>query len=216
MRIMLLGSALVGLAACNRQADESERPAARQFEPTAPLHAAIPVSGKSMLPTMPEETHLTRIDIAAPYSTLARGDIVLFWDYHRAGFTLHRIVERQGNAWIVQGDNPATNARVDRPFLVPENYLGRYEGEWFDTLAPTTPAQQPVDQSVVDALGYGDLVLCRAAGDQAGSPYRVIARGDGHWWAKPTTSASDAPTALTKISPANYIGRVDLARAPTP
>jgi hypothetical protein len=105
-------------AGCSRKPDT-------QFEPTKPLVVWIPHTGQSMLPTLPE-TGVAPIDIAYPFSRLVTGDIVLFWDYRREGFTLHRIVARQGRAFIVRGDNPITNREVDAPFLVRENFIGKY------------------------------------------------------------------------------------------
>jgi hypothetical protein len=116
--LALMFVVVLGLGGCNRKPDT-------QFEPTKPLVVLVTHAGESMLPTLPT-IGVAQIDIAYPFSRLATGDIVLFWDYVREGFTLHRIVARQGGAFIVQGDNPATNREADAPFLVRENYLGKY------------------------------------------------------------------------------------------
>jgi signal peptidase I len=99
-----------------------------QFEPTMPLVVMVAVSGESMLPALPA-WHLAPIDIAARYDRLAVGDVVLFWDYRRQGFTLHRLVARQGPWWIAQGDNPETNPVVDPPFVTRANFIGRFVGQ---------------------------------------------------------------------------------------
>ena len=99
-----------------------------EFAPAQPLIVHVASGGESMRPTLPA-FHLAAVDVAFPYAKLAERDIVLFWDYRRRGFTLHRIVARQGPWWIVQGDNPATNPAEDRPFLSPENFIGKYVGK---------------------------------------------------------------------------------------
>ena len=106
------------LSGCGRQDDA-------QFAPTKPLVGHFAVRGESMLPTLPT-AHVAQVDVAYPFGQLEVGDIVLFWDYHREGFTLHRIVARQGAWFIVQGDNPTTNPDADRPFLTRANYVGRF------------------------------------------------------------------------------------------
>lgn len=112
---------LFALQGCGRQSDA-------QFEPSLPLVVMIGTGGDSMLPTLPA-WHLAPIDIAASYDRLAVGDIVLFWDYRRQGFTLHRLVAKQGPWWIAQGDNPKTNPVVDPPFVTRANFIGRFVGQ---------------------------------------------------------------------------------------
>jgi signal peptidase I len=116
--LALMCVVVLGLGGCNRKPDT-------QFEPTKPLVGHFAVRGESMLPTLPT-AHVAQIDVAFPFTQLAVGDIVLFWDYVREGFTLHRIVTKQGAWFIVRGDNPATNAEADAPFLVRENFIGKY------------------------------------------------------------------------------------------
>jgi signal peptidase I len=109
---------VVAFGGCSRAPDT-------QFEPKQPLVGHFAVRGESMLPTLPT-AHVAQIDVAYPFAQLAVGDIVLFWDYVRQGFTLHRIVAKQGAWFIVRGDNPVTNAEADAPFLVRENFIGKY------------------------------------------------------------------------------------------
>jgi hypothetical protein len=116
--LALMFVVVLGLGGCSRKLDT-------QFEPTRPLIVPVTHAGESMLPTLPT-VGVARIDVAYPFSRLVTGDIVLFWDYRREGFTLHRIVARQGGAFIVRGENPVTNAEADAPFLVRENFIGKY------------------------------------------------------------------------------------------
>lgn len=82
-----------------------------------------------MLPTLPVD-HFALIDIGFPYTRLEVGDIVIFWDYRRGGYTLHRLVAKQGAFFIARGDNPETNKTADRAFVIPENYIGKFVGKY--------------------------------------------------------------------------------------
>lgn len=108
------------LAGCSRPSAPDSA-----YSPTAPLVVTIWVTGSSMQPTLPDG-HWARIDIGYPYERLAVGDIVLLWDYQRKGWTLHRLIARQGPWWISRGDNPETNLAEDGPFVRWENYRGKY------------------------------------------------------------------------------------------
>lgn len=119
-RFLLLLLSISLLAGCGQRSDE-------QFEPKRPLTVYINARGDSMLPTLPNH-HLALTDVAFPYSKLETGDVVILWDYLREGFTLHRLVSKQGPWFIAKGDNPETNPRVDRPFVTPSNYIGKYVG----------------------------------------------------------------------------------------
>lgn len=114
--LLLLALALGG---CGR----SDKPDT-QFAPTKPLVGVFPVIGASMQPTLPY-AHAARVDVAFPYEQLSERDIVLFWDYRREGYTLHRLVAKQGPWWIARGDNPDTNPEADAPFVTRANYMGR-------------------------------------------------------------------------------------------
>jgi signal peptidase I len=116
--LALMFVVVLGLGGCSQKPDT-------QFEPTKPLVGHFAVRGESMLPTLPT-AHVAQIDVAYPFAQLAVGDIVLFWDYVRQGFTLHRIVAKQGAWFIVRGDNPVTNTEADAPFLTRANYIGRF------------------------------------------------------------------------------------------
>lgn len=73
-----------------------------------------------------------RMDFAFRYDDIAEGDIVMFWDYKRKGYTLHEVVARQGSLWITQGSNPDTNHVADAPFLMRDNYIAKYVGQRLD------------------------------------------------------------------------------------
>lgn len=89
-----------------------------------------------MLPTFPTKA-LIEVE-TVPFSDLRQGDTVIFWDYTRTEPLLihHRLVAKQGGNWIAQGDNPDTNPKADRPWVTPDNYLGRTTGRHTQLLLP--------------------------------------------------------------------------------
>ena len=92
--------------------------------------------GKSMLPTFPEAAFV-EIEIGSRFEDLKVGDTVIFWDYTRgAGMTHHRLVAKQGDAFIAQGDNKETNAVVDKPWVTRDNFVARGTGRWAILLVP--------------------------------------------------------------------------------
>jgi hypothetical protein len=76
----------------------------------------LPLRGNSMLPTLPTECE---IDVVPISDAPAAGQLVVF----ALGDALvaHRIVRRDGERWIAQGDN----RRVADPPLAPGQVLGR-------------------------------------------------------------------------------------------
>lgn len=116
----------------------------RQIPTSAPrpaLKAWVPVTGKSMLPTFPV-TALVEAEFGVDYDTLQERQTVIFWDYTSGAprFTHHRIVAKQGDNWIVQGDNPATNPIADRPWVTRDNFIARTTGRHTQILyAPPAP-----------------------------------------------------------------------------
>lgn len=124
-----LAAAVVVLlfAGCSDGARDNEA----QFKPKEPFIQVIRTTGSSMQGVL-DDSGIRQIDFAFRYDDLAKGDIVLFWDYKREGYTLHEIVDQQGSLWITQGSNPETNRRADAPFLFRDNYVGKYVGRRLD------------------------------------------------------------------------------------
>lgn len=93
------------------------------------LAAWVAVAGKSMLPTFPEYC-IVQMEIGVAFDDLKAGDTVIFWDYKRGprAFTHHRLVAKQGDAWIAQGDNPDTNPVADRSWVTRDNFYARTTG----------------------------------------------------------------------------------------
>lgn len=88
------------------------------------LTALIPHEGRSMVPTFSEDG-MVFVQLFAGYDDLRQGDVVIYFDERRNGYIMHRIVAKQLDWWIVQGDNRATNPRPDRSFVTRENYVGK-------------------------------------------------------------------------------------------
>lgn len=118
------------LAACSKREipAESSGPA---------LRAWVPVTGASMAPNFPERGWV-EVEIV-DFDALQVGDTVLFWDYTAADGRLinihHRLVARQGAAFIARGDNELTNPRADAPWVTRDNYRARTTGRWAYTLS---------------------------------------------------------------------------------
>lgn len=110
---------VVLLGACSKREIPSDAPV-----PT--VRAWLTSKGKSMLPSFPESA-LVEVEFGVPFEALKEGDSVVFWDYKRGeqALTHHRLVQKQGSAWIARGDN---NAVVDRSWVTRDNYLGRTTG----------------------------------------------------------------------------------------
>lgn len=112
---------------CSRNTDDNEE----QFKPKKSFEVMVTTTGSSMVGVLPD-THLRQIDFAARFDDLQEHDIVLFWDYTSDGYTLHEVVAKQGELWITKGSNPVTNHRADRPFLMRDNFIGKYTGSRLD------------------------------------------------------------------------------------
>lgn len=130
-------AALVAIFTLSGCGDSKAIPSSRS-KPT--LKAWVGHAGKSMLPAFPEFA-LVEVEFGVPYESLKEGDTVIFWDYTRATPLLihHRLVAKQANAWIAQGDNAATNATADRPWVTPDNYIARTTGKHTQLLSAPKP-----------------------------------------------------------------------------
>lgn len=136
-RILVIALVLL-LAGCGPQIPSSaQKPMLRGW---------VLATGKSMLPTFPEAAFV-EIEIGSRFEDLKVGDTVIFWDYTRgAGMTHHRLVAKQGDAFIAQGDNKQTNVVVDKPWVTRDNFVARGTGRWAILLMP------PVESLPVPAL----------------------------------------------------------------
>lgn len=130
MRWLALSLLALALAACSKR----EIPAPSSGPA---LRAWVPVSGASMAPNFPERgwVEIELVD----FDQLAVGDTVLFWDYTATDGKLvnlhHRLVAKQGDAFVARGDNELTNPRADAPWVTRTNYRARTTGRWAYTLA---------------------------------------------------------------------------------
>ncbi len=95
---------------------------------TPTVRAWLLATGKSMLPKYPEKSYI-EVEFGVPFDHLKSGDAVIFWDYKRSetALTHHRLVQKQGDGWIAQGDN---NLVADQSWVTRDNYLGRGTGRW--------------------------------------------------------------------------------------
>lgn len=100
--------------------------------PKPVVKAWIPCRGKSMLPNFPEYSYV-QFEFGVPFEMLKAGDTVIFWDYKRSetALTHHRLVQKQGDAWIAKGDN---NEFPDKSWVTKDNYIARGTGVWLKTL----------------------------------------------------------------------------------
>ncbi|WP_404424030.1 signal peptidase I [Nibricoccus sp. IMCC34717] len=79
---------------------------------------AISATG-SMKPTL-DESSIVALE-ETPFTSLRQGDIVVYRSATGSAI-IHRLYERQGNAWMVLGDN---NPTVDAEAVTPANLIGR-------------------------------------------------------------------------------------------
>lgn len=121
-KVFLLADA-AGLIACLALAlflagcDES-------LPPRPPLAASIPYTGHSMEPDYSGDGTVL-VMLFAPYDELKARDVVVYYDERRELYVMHRLVARQFDWWIVQGDNAQTNPKPDRAFVTRYNYIGK-------------------------------------------------------------------------------------------
>ena len=108
--------------------------------PHPPLTAWLAVSGESMLPNFPNGT-LAEIRFPVDYDSLEPGQVVVFWAYDRGAdaFTFHRLIRKQGDQWISQGDNPETNARYDAGWVTRDNLYAVATGKHAQILNAPAP-----------------------------------------------------------------------------
>ena len=117
MKPILLSLALL-FAGCNKEIPTTqEKPIATAWMAT---------TGKSMLPAFPEQA-LIEVLIGFPFDELKAGDTVVFWDYRRGyALTHHRLVHKQGRAWMAKGDN---NPNVDDSWVTKDNFIAKSTGK---------------------------------------------------------------------------------------
>lgn len=84
---------------------------------------------------------MVEVRVGVPFDALKEGDSVLFWDYRRGdnALTHHRLIQKQGDAWIVKGDN---NEIVDGSWVTKDNYLAQSTGKWAYMVTPP-PVKMP-------------------------------------------------------------------------
>lgn len=134
LAILIACGCLFAAVGCSKREIPSGAP-----KPT--LVAWVPYTGQSMVPTFPARG-LAEVEFGVSFSALKSGDIVVFWDYTLPGsprFTLHRLVQLQGTAWIARGDNRLTNPSADRPWVTADNYVARATGRWSQLVAAPAP-----------------------------------------------------------------------------
>ena len=129
-RFLCVLTLLLSLSGCSKREIPSDAP-----KPV--LTAWVTAKGKSMIPTFPESA-LVEVEIGVPFSALKEGDTVVFWNYSGgpATFIHHRLVQKQAGNWIAQGDNSATNPTADRPWVTPDNFIGRTTGRYARLVTP--------------------------------------------------------------------------------
>jgi hypothetical protein len=88
---------------------------AKKF-PSMRLVAILIVSGISMGPNFPGR----HVEIFAPYSSIGIGEVVAYRNDFSHEVVAHRIVRGFPGKWVAKGD---ANAREDRGFVTPENYI---------------------------------------------------------------------------------------------
>ena len=125
LRCAITALALLLVAGCAKREIPSSAP-----RPT--LSGLVRVQGKSMLPTFPEHAYV-QVEIGTTFDELRAGDTVIFWDYRRGdnAFAHHRLVQKQGDAWIARGDN---NSAADQSWVTRDNFYVRTTGEWWPFL----------------------------------------------------------------------------------
>jgi signal peptidase I len=121
------------------------------------------VNGTSMLPTF----HTDDVVLVKPADRYVVGDVVA---YHNPdlGVVIHRIIERDGDRFVIRGDN---NDFDDLYHPLPQDVIGK---RWFyipsaghlaDTLKP------PVGSSLVSGLAFGSVMI-PAVGKRRGKKAR--------------------------------------------
>jgi len=135
MRLLL---ALLAFALLATGCGQSEAGQAIRRGPKPAFHAWVALTGSSMLPQY-LKTGYVEVDMNYPFEKVAVGDDVVFWDYNRAGgdkFTFHRVIGRDGDHYVTQGINRATNPRADTTLVDRNNYQGRATGRYSVVLLP--------------------------------------------------------------------------------
>lgn len=116
MKLLLLSIALL-IAGCKKEIPTTqEKPVVRAW---------MGAVGKSMLPAFPEQA-LIEVEFGFPFEELKAGDTVVFWDYRRGyALTHHRLVHKEGRAWMAKGDN---NENVDDSWVTQDNFIAKSTG----------------------------------------------------------------------------------------
>lgn len=106
----------------------------------------------SMDPTIPPRTYILVEKVSADQVEI--GDIIVFrsTDPRIAGqFNTHRVIDKSGNDFITQGDNPTTNPYPDEYPAKAENVVGRY--------VRSMPVLTFLGRIVMTPVGFATLIL---------------------------------------------------------